>query len=208
MTISFRTLEDFEARRPLSFIQRLFYEPFGPDNFETDGYWQHELGLFIQDKWQPKPNLTVNFGLRYEAQWNDDPKFPIAAPNGTIPLSRQAPGTDLKPVPQTIPDDLNNFAPRLGVSWDPTKDGRTVVRRGAGLYYGRTPSLFFPTGGSGFRSSTVFAFPPPPFLTFPEPRRHARPLPHRETLGCRWHGRGVPCRRHEIETPGGVQDSA
>ena len=201
-------MEDFEARRPLSFIQRLFYEPFGPDNFETDGYWQHELGLFIQDKWQPKPNLTVNFGLRYEAQWNDDPKFPIAAPNGTIPLSRQAPGTDLKPVPQTIPDDLNNFAPRLGVSWDPTKDGRTVVRGGAGLYYGRTPSLFFPTGGSGFRSSTVFAFPPPPFLTFPEPRRHARPLPHRETLGCRWHGRGVPCRRHEIETPGGVQDSA
>jgi hypothetical protein len=152
----------------LGIIQRLFYEPFGPDNFEINDYWQHELGLFIQDKWQPRSNLTVNLGLRYEAQWNDDPKFPIAAPDGTIPLSRQAPGTDLKPVPQTIPDDVNNFAPRLGVSWDPTQDGRTVVRGGAGLYYGRTPALAFPIGGSGFRSSWIGIFPPPPFLTFPE----------------------------------------
>jgi hypothetical protein len=164
----FLTLEDFQARRPLALIQLLFYEPFGPDNFETDDYWQHELGLFLQDKWQPMSNLTVNFGLRYEAQWNDDPKFPIAAPDGTIPLSRQAPGTDLKPVPQTIPGDVNNFAPRLGVSWDPTKDGRTVVRGGAGLYYGRTPAIYLPGRGSGFRSSVVFLFPPPPFLTFPE----------------------------------------
>ena len=164
----FNSLEEFESRRPAGFAQLLFYAPFGPDDFETSGYWQHELGLFIQDKWQPQSNLTVSIGLRYEAQWNDDPKFPIAAPDGTIPMSRQAPGTDLMPVPQTISDDLNNFAPRLGVSWDPSSDGRTVVRGGAGLYYGRTPALFLPTGGSGFRSSTVFLFPPPPSLTFPE----------------------------------------
>jgi len=164
----FATLEDFEARRPLGFIQLLFYEPFGPDNFETNDYWQHELGLFIQDKWKPASNLTVNLGLRYEAQWNDDPKFPIAAPDGTIPMSRQATGTALGPVPQTIPDDLDNFGPRFGISWDPTHDGRTVVRGGAGLYYGRTPAIYMPTGGSGFRSSFVFLFPVPPFLTFPE----------------------------------------
>jgi hypothetical protein len=170
-TYSFPSLEAFEARQPLFFTQWIFYEPFGPDNFEIDGYWQHELGLFIQDKWQAASNLTVNFGLRYEAQWNDDPKFPIAAPDGTVPMSRQAPGTELRPVPQTVPDDLNNFGPRLGLSWDPTKDGRTVVRGGAGLYYARTPAWFLPTGGSGFRSSFVYLsplFPPWYILPFPE----------------------------------------
>jgi hypothetical protein len=134
---------------------------FNPDNVELDGYWQHELGLFIQDTWQPKPNLTVNVGLRYEAQNHDDPQYPILGNTGQIPMVRQAPGTDLRPVPQTIKDDKNNFGPRLGVSWDPSTDGKTVIRGAVGLYCGRTASIFLPTAGSGFRDSALFMFPPP-----------------------------------------------
>ena len=164
----FFSLEDFQRRAPGGFIQRQFFTPFDEETTETNNYWTHELGLFIQDKWQPKSNLTVNYGLRYEAQYNGDPKFPISGPDGTMGMVRQAPGTDLIPVPQTIANDTNNFAPRLGVSWDPTNDGRTVVRAAWGLYFGRTASIFMPTGGAGFRDTTSFLFPPPAGLTFPD----------------------------------------
>jgi hypothetical protein len=164
----FFSLEDFQARQAGGFIFRNFFAPFDESNIEVDGYWTHELGLFIQDKWQPAPNLTVSYGLRYEAQYNGDPKNPIAAPDGTMAVVRQAPGTEPIPVPQTIADDTNNWAPRFGVSWDPTNDGRTVVRGSAGLYFGRTASIFMPTGGSGFRDTVSFSFPPPAGLEFPD----------------------------------------
>jgi len=157
----FASLEGFEARQPIGLAQRVFLNGFNPDNVELDGYWQHELGLFIQDTWQPKPNLTVNYGVRYEAQNHDDPRYPTVGNTGEIPLVRQAPGTDLRPVPQTIKDDKNNFGPRLGVSWDPNSDGKTVIRGAVGIYYGRTASIFLPTAGSGYRDSALFMFPPP-----------------------------------------------
>ena len=165
----FLTMEDFQARQPYAFIFRQFFEPFGEDNSTTDNYWTNELGLFIQDKWQASPNLTVNFGLRYEAQMNGDPKNPIANPDGTIGSVRQSPGNDLRPIPQNIASDTNNFGPRLGISWDPTGDGKTVVRGGAGIYFGRTATIFMPTGGAGFRDSVGFYFGAlPPGATFPE----------------------------------------
>ncbi len=164
----FLSMEDFQARQPFAFVFRQFFEPFSEDNATINGYWTHELGLFVQDKWQATPNLTVNFGLRYEAQMNGDPKLPTANPDGTIGSVRQAPGSDLRPVPQTIANDTNNLGPRLGISWDPKGDGKTVVRGGAGIYYGRTATIFMPTGGAGFQASTGFYFPPPAGLTFPE----------------------------------------
>ena len=165
----FLSLEDFQARQPFAFIFRQFFEPFGENNSTTDNYWTHELGLFIQDKWQPTPNLTVNFGLRYEAQYNGDPKLPIRNPDGTLGMVRQAPGGELMPIPQTIANDTNNLGPRFGISWDPSGDGRTVVRGAAGVYYGRTATIFMPTGGSGFRDSTSFFFGAlPPGANFPD----------------------------------------
>jgi hypothetical protein len=164
----FGTLEDFQARQPFAFIFRQFFEPFSEENSKTDNYWTNELGLFIQDKWQATPNVTVNFGLRYEAQMNGDPKYPIANPDGTPGSVRQAPGTDLRPIPQSIASDTNNLGPRVGISWDPQGDGKTVVRGGAGIYYGRTATIFMPTGGAGFRDSTGFFFGAlPPGADFP-----------------------------------------
>lgn len=165
----FLSLEDFQAREPFAFIFRQFFEPFNEDTATTNNYWTHELGLFIQDKWQPTPNLTINYGLRYEAQYNGDPKLPIGNPDGSFGMVRQAPGDELMPIPQTIANDTNNLGPRFGISWDPSGDGRTVVRGAAGLYYGRTATIFMPTGGSGFRDSTGFFFGAlPPGANFPD----------------------------------------
>jgi len=79
--------------------------------------------VFVQDEIRVSPRLTVNAGLRYEfIVW---PELDAQAP---YELSR------------SVPSDGGNIAPRLGVSWLPSGDTRTVVRGGYGIYYD-TPSL-------------------------------------------------------------------
>jgi hypothetical protein len=63
--------------------------------------------LFAQDTWQILPNLTLNYGLRYEL----DTQY------GTLHT------------PKT------NFAPRVSLAWDPSGDHKTVVRAGYGIFY-------------------------------------------------------------------------
>ena len=166
-TYFFNTLEDLQSRTPAGMAQRFFINGFTPETHVTNNYWTHELGLFIQDRWQVWSNLTVSYGLRFEAQYNSDPKFPILGSDGKPAGAVRRPGSmTLQPVPQSIANDTNNWGPRLGVSWDPTEEGRTVVRGSVGLYYGRTAQIFMPTGGANFQSATAFLFPPP--LPYPE----------------------------------------
>jgi hypothetical protein len=84
-------------------------------------------GLFIQDDIRLTPRFTVNLGLRYEyntvLQGDQIGNFDIA----TLSL-----------MPQGAPlynPDRNNFAPRVGVSWDPFGTGKTVIRAGGGIFY-------------------------------------------------------------------------
>jgi hypothetical protein len=72
------------------------------------------VGLFAQDEWRPNRSLTINYGLRYDAQMLPDP----------------------------VRTDANNFAPRLGLAYAPDFLGRrrrTVVRAGFGVYFDRVP---------------------------------------------------------------------
>ena len=80
-----------------------------------------DANLFIQDDWRISPKLTLNLGLRYEYQRN--PK-PIAA-NPALPQT------------QNIVNDRNNFGPRFGFAYDINGDGKTSLRGGYGIYYGR-----------------------------------------------------------------------
>src|ERR1700754_3226482 len=80
-----------------------------------------DINYFIQDDWRVNPRLTLNFGLRYEYQRNPNPPNPNPA----------LPRTDNKV------DDRNNFGPRIGFAYDLTGDGKTSIRGGWGLYYGR-----------------------------------------------------------------------
>lgn len=63
--------------------------------------------FYGQDSWAVRPNLTLNFGLRYE-------------------LDKQY---------GNLNTDKNNFAPRVSFAWDPFKDHKTVVRGGYGIFY-------------------------------------------------------------------------
>jgi hypothetical protein len=107
--------------------------------------WQQEYALYAQDTWKVRNNLTVLYGLRYEAQIQPQPD----APNPDLD------GSD------RIPSDTNNFAPRVGLSWDPWQDGRGVVRANAGLYFARTTALplVAPFTSNGIAQLQLFFLP-------------------------------------------------
>jgi outer membrane receptor protein involved in Fe transport len=80
-----------------------------------------DLNYFLQDDWRVTPRFTLNLGLRYEYQLNPDP----------VNVNPALPQTNNKV------DDRNNFGPRIGFAYDVSGDGKTSVRGGWGLYYGR-----------------------------------------------------------------------
>ena len=93
---------------------------------------------FINDTWQPLAGLTLSLGLRYDIQyWRGDLNGQDIPENISIEefwirhMTGDLFGQNFKPVP----NDKNNWAPRLGLSWDPTGSGHTVVRAGWGYYY-------------------------------------------------------------------------
>jgi hypothetical protein len=101
---------------------------------------QKEPAVFIQDVWQPFSNLTIQAGLRWEAQIEPDPITPpdqvfFAGFIGKTSMGQEFPSDG------TIPSDKKMWQPRLGVSWDPKNDGKTIVRSSFGLFYARIPGL-------------------------------------------------------------------
>ncbi|HET6897545.1 MAG TPA: TonB-dependent receptor, partial [Vicinamibacteria bacterium] len=104
-------------------------------------YSTDEVAVFAQDNWKVKPNLTINAGLRWEGAFNPTPD----ASNTTMANQVKSFSFPLRQTDPTakIPNQLDQFGPRLGFAWDPTKDGRTAVRGYSGIYYARTPALLY-----------------------------------------------------------------
>ncbi len=95
-----------------------------------------EFAVFLQDDWRLRKDLTLTLGLRYDIQSFAQP--PVQNPNAQL----AAAGIDTS----FLRTDKNNFAPRLGLAWNPSP--KTVVRAGYGLFYGRTPSIMVGTAHS------------------------------------------------------------
>jgi hypothetical protein len=146
------------------------------DEAGTQTIIQNELALFLQDSWKPRSNLTVNYGLRWEAQIQPSLITPVEdlfyAPFIGQSVTNSV-GTFEFPGDGTIPSDYSMFQPRLGIAYDVKGDGKQVVRANAGLYYARIPGLNLASsrstdgsrGQSIFRNSalTPFLGPPPAF---------------------------------------------
>ncbi|HLX00210.1 MAG TPA: TonB-dependent receptor [Candidatus Acidoferrales bacterium] len=95
-----------------------FQQGFGPLGL-TFNTW--DLGFFAQDDYHITRRLTLTLGLRWEKEIFPTP----VAPNPAISQTG------------TFPSDNKDFGPRVGFAWDVLGDGKTVVRGGFGLYYGR-----------------------------------------------------------------------
>ena len=95
-----------------------------------------DYALFAQDKWQVRPNLSLNYGLRWEGQIF--PK-PIIAPSKTAygPLL-----SDPRfPSDGTEHNQTKQWQPRVGFAWDISKKGKSVLRASYGIFYGRQNML-------------------------------------------------------------------
>jgi hypothetical protein len=93
---------------------------------------ENEYSFFVQDDFRINPRLTVNLGLRYEYQQLPSATIPNTS-TAVIPLD----GRTLAEATSTLPSDTNNWGPRFGFAYDIFGDGKTSIRGGAGIYYGR-----------------------------------------------------------------------
>ena len=87
------------------------------------------FGLYVQDDWRWKSNLTLNLGLRYEM--TSVPTETAGKLSVLRNLSDAAPhlGDPFFGNPTT-----KNFEPRIGFAWDPLRNGKMAIRGGAGLF--------------------------------------------------------------------------
>lgn len=156
----------------LLYLQLAGVDGLTPEQAGTQTITQEEPAVFFQDSWQPTANLTVQYGLRWEAQLQPDPITP-AGEVFYAPFIGTTRGGQAFPSNGEIPSDEDMWQPRLGVAWDPWGEGKTVIRANAGVYYARIPGLVLASSRSSngslgqtlFRSSAASPFlgPPPAY---------------------------------------------
>jgi hypothetical protein len=156
-----------------------------PDSYlqgsaQTEDVRGNSIYLFAQDSWKIKPNLTLNYGLRWEYNQpiydaglryqtfrpgQADTVFQYTGDPAMFPTGLVIPGD--KGVPKGLTANYYHaFAPRVGIAWDPFKDGKTTIRAGWGLFYNPIEQLVLeqfqaepPFGGSSLISEGLFATP-------------------------------------------------
>jgi hypothetical protein len=110
-TFTFASLQQFLAGQPFLFTQFR-----GDTNLDRNNTL---TSLYLQDDWRPRPNLTVNLGLRYD--------YESAKTEALREITGEAgPG---------IGRDQNNLAPRVGFVWVPRGSTKHAIHAGAGMYY-------------------------------------------------------------------------
>ncbi|MGA9040094.1 MAG: TonB-dependent receptor [Terriglobales bacterium] len=134
-----------------------------------------ETGFYFQDDWKVTPRLTLNLGMRYEwstpyterdnlIQFSDfTGNSGITVPD--LPITGPLPGTTIfgSSGKRNVPVDRNNFGPRLGFAYQ--IDNNTVIRGGAGVYYGLSVATNFQYPGTAFRQTSTMFFTTDNFVT-------------------------------------------
>jgi len=158
---------------------------YGQGSANTENVRSTGVYLFAQDSWKLKPNLTLNYGLRWELN------TPIADISKHVQTFRPGQVSTVYPCENTVNTDCSSmtpvgllvpgdkgvpngltqtyykaFAPRIGLAWSPGSSGKTSIRTGWGLFYNPIEQLVLeqfsaepPFGGSTFPFNTLFNEP-------------------------------------------------
>jgi len=117
---SYSSLVNFivDFNRPAARRYASYQQGFGVPAFH---FTTADYNFFAQDDWRVSRRLTLSLGARYEYEQLPNPQ----SPNPAVPQTSQ------------FPSDKNNFGPRIGFALDLFGDGKTALRGGYGVYYGR-----------------------------------------------------------------------
>ncbi|MBI3474683.1 MAG: TonB-dependent receptor [Acidobacteria bacterium] len=156
-------------------------DTFGQGSAQVENVRSKIFSLFAQDSWKIRPNLTLNYGLRWELF------TPLTDVSGHVQSFR--PGQTSKTYPCTNTPDMycpvgllvpgdpgvpagltttyyKTFAPRIGIAYSPGSSGKTSIRAGWGMFYNPMEQLVLeqfsaepPFGGSNLISSPLFNTP-------------------------------------------------
>jgi hypothetical protein len=159
-------------------------DTFGEGSAQNEEVRNTGFYLYAQDSWKIRPNLTLNYGLRWELNTpladqsrhvetfrpgQSSTVYPCGGPN-TDCTSQDAIGL-VVPGDSGVPPGMTQtyykaFAPRIGIAWSPGSSGRTSIRAGFGLFYNPIEQLVLaqfgaepPFGGSTTLSETQFNLP-------------------------------------------------
>jgi hypothetical protein len=124
----------------------------------------HEYGFFVQDDWKVSRNLTLNLGLRWDFSGvpsEMDGQAGTLDQAANLSTTSQIDNLTIKKGGQWYKNDWNNFAPRLGLAWDPKGDGKMAIRANYGVFYDRLIGSTTTTvdGNTPGFSQTITTFP-------------------------------------------------
>ncbi len=197
VTVAYTSLEDFINNR----VAQATVARGDPGS----GRRQDWVGSYVQDTWQVRPGVTVDYGLRYDLGTPNHGERPRYRAFDTRIMDLGEPGGPWYAM------NKKNFAPRLALSWQPYS--RFVVRTGYGIFYQQYPPGFgYSVAANTIQGNTTLLRAQIPNLKFPiDPFIAGGITPAPNVEGFNWHKPEMYTQQwnvtliHELHRGGSVQ---